>query len=75
MLMLYAVRVRAHVEGGSMRLASAHDLGLYVRDRRRHLGMTQAALVLQPDQVTFVLYESFTVVGGFRLGLSASSPV
>lgn len=27
-----------------MRLASAHDLGLYVRDRRRRLGMTQANL-------------------------------
>jgi y4mF family transcriptional regulator len=27
-----------------MRLASTHDLGLYVRDQRRRLGMTQAAL-------------------------------
>jgi y4mF family transcriptional regulator len=27
-----------------MRLASTRDLGLYVRDRRRHLGMTQVAL-------------------------------
>ena len=27
-----------------MRLGSAHDLGLYVRDRRRRLGMTQANL-------------------------------
>jgi HTH-type transcriptional regulator / antitoxin HipB len=27
-----------------MRLASARDLGLYVRDRRRRLGMTQADL-------------------------------
>ena len=27
-----------------MRLANVRDLGLYVRDRRRHLGMTQTAL-------------------------------
>ena len=27
-----------------MRLSSARDLGLYVRDRRHHLGMTQADL-------------------------------
>ena len=27
-----------------MRLASTRDLGLYVRDRRRQLGMTQVAL-------------------------------
>lgn len=27
-----------------MRLVSARDLGLYVRDRRRHLGLTQTDL-------------------------------
>jgi y4mF family transcriptional regulator len=32
------------MEGSAMRLASVRDLGLYVRDRRRRLGMTQVDL-------------------------------
>ncbi len=34
----------AHTSGVTMRLNSSRDLGLYVRDRRRRLGMTQAEL-------------------------------
>jgi len=37
------VNVRAH-DWGAMRLSNAWDLGLYVREQRRRLGMTQADL-------------------------------
>src|SRR4029450_3195477 len=37
----YGVNVRAQNWGSLMRLTSVGDLGLYVRDRRRRLGMTQ----------------------------------
>src|SRR5262245_58626590 len=36
----------AHTSEAAMRLNNPRDLGLYVRDRRRRLGMTQANLAV-----------------------------
>src|SRR5215813_15442294 len=38
------MRTYAHTGGVAMRLNNTRDLGLYVRDRRRRLGVTQADL-------------------------------
>jgi len=70
-----------------MRLASVRDLGLYVRDRRRRLGMTQADLSasahvsrrwlsdLEAGKPTAEIGLVFKILKALDLILEASPPV